>query len=369
MNRDPSVQSNLDRIDRLKQNRTRRLKEEPSDATPGDTILIGGDVLVRENDKWTNITKPLRDRIAALETLIETSSEQNEIDRERIAETSIETERRRREQNTETLIAFQTGNSIDTGNNIQADASFREPSPLEEAILEFALCNTFGAEEVRIAYPRRVLYNGKSYGGLYINAEAHGSTHNQIQIATRSHRYASEINADSTVSNTDVVRPQNIDLFSTVVHELIHHWQFKYELYGNRNRDGIYEYTAEDLKNPANMGLEQVASAMADWFVISWQIENTPDGTDVNLTNDKYWNQTVLDNFDKIAEIPHVDTDLPFDDGNVILNIPQRIVTEAEAMELLEYFEELRTYLCTQRFPRSPSRMSLRGFLGNSIRN
>ena len=364
MRRDRTAQSNLDRIDKRKQNRTRRVKELPPKAEPGDTVVMNEDYLVYEENNWINITKPLRDRITALEALTETSIEQNEIDRERIAEIGIETERRRREQNTETLIAFQTGNSIDTGENIQADASFRELSPLEEAILNFALCNTFEAEEVRIAYPRRVLVNGKSHVGLYTNAAVHGSTHNQIQIAANSYRYARGINADSTISNTDVLRPQNIELFGTIVHELTHHWQFKYAIYGNRDRDGIYDYTAKDLEDPANMGLEQVASAMANWFVISWQIENTPDGTDVNLTSDN-WNQTVYDHFDKIVEIPHVGTDLPFDE--VEIDVPQRIVTEAEAMELLGYFEKLRTYLCT---PRSPSvRMRLRRFLNNLIRN
>ena len=74
MRRDPSIQSNIDRIDRRKQNRARRVKTEPTNAEPGDMVLMGNDVLIFDDNKWINYTKPLRDRITALEKKLEDMS-------------------------------------------------------------------------------------------------------------------------------------------------------------------------------------------------------------------------------------------------------------------------------------------------------
>ena len=59
MKRDPSALSNIDRIDKRKQNRTRRVKIPPQNAEPGDTIIMDDDVLIFDDDNWTNITKPV----------------------------------------------------------------------------------------------------------------------------------------------------------------------------------------------------------------------------------------------------------------------------------------------------------------------
>ena len=287
MKRDRQALANIDRIDKRKQNRTRRLSAPPNDAEPGDTILVNDDVLVFDEGDWINFTKPLRDRIAVLEYL-------NNSLEERIIEEAIERERERQENNLQTQVAFHEANPLSIDNPIQPETEFRELSPLEIRLLDFSLCDTYDPDEIRIRYPRQVTYEGRNYGGLYTNAEAHGSEHNSVEVSTGNFPYANEIDGDSTVEGVDVLRPQNIEFFSTVVHEMTHHFQFKYELYGDRTQDGIYSYTEEELKNPESMGLEQIAAATDDWFVIAWQIENSPPGTPVNLTGPEYWNLSLI---------------------------------------------------------------------------
>ena len=357
---DPSTRQELE----SKQDRILVVQRLPGIAKEGAQVVLGDDVYLFRSGRWHSPTKLLRDRIAMLETGNEERERVTEGATERIVEDAIERERQRQEDNLIAAIAFQQSNSIDTGDTIESDPDYRPLSSLEKSILNFVFehmfCDTipFDLNDMRIAYPdyatSESFYPGKRFSGLYIDpSHDTGLAYPSIQISTRYHRYASDIDASSTVNNTDILKSPNIDMFRTFVHEATHRWQFNYSLYGNRNLDGLYDFTAEDLKNPENMGLEQVASAVGTWFVILWQLENTPNETDINLTNDAYWNATLSTRFDKITEIPHVDTDLSFDDGNVILNIPQRIVTEAEAMELLEYFEPLRMWLC---IPRSPSR-------------
>ena len=211
MKRDRQALSNIDRIDKRKQNRTRRLTEPPNDAEQGDTILVNDDVLVFDDGNWINLTQPLRDRITILESL----NEEAERRVEQAVEDAIEREQQRQEDNLLAEVAFHEANPIAIDNPIQPEVEFRELSPLEVRLLDFSLCDTYEPEEIRIRYPRQVTYEGRNYGGLYTNAEAHGSEHNSVEVSTSNFPYANEIDGDSTVDDIDVLRPQNICLLYT----------------------------------------------------------------------------------------------------------------------------------------------------------
>ena len=227
------------------------------------------------------------------------------------------------------------------------------------------MSDTYEADEIRIRYPLYVIVDGFQYAGVYRHKENEDS---EVEISTNYNPLANNITTDSTVDNTDILRPQNIQMFNIIVHEMTHHFQFKYEQHGDRTQDGIYSYTDEELKDPANMGNEQVASAVQDWFTISWQIENTPPGTPVNLTGTSYYNGVTRSRFNKIHEIRHIYTDVPIDDGHATVNVPQRIVSEEKAMELLGYYETLRIWLCQRRSP-SAQRRTITNFITEAIRN
>lgn len=338
---DPATRQELER----KQDRVRDVSRLSDSAPEGSQETYDGDLYIFRGGRWESPTKPLKDRITALEAALAKEESLSAELRDRVFADSIERERQRQENNLDAVVAFQSANSIEVEDNIVSQNEFRELSDLEEALIDFSFCGTFEADEVEIRYPYYAYWEGKPYAGLYYPDIA------RIEIGTAYNRYADNINADSTAANTDLTKSQNIYLFRTIVHELTHHWQYKYGLTGDSTSDGIYDYTAEELDDPSSMGLEQVASAVEDWFVIAWQIEHTPDGAEINLTGDRYWNRTQSDRFDKIREIPHVDTDVPFDDGHATVNVPQRIVTEAKAEELLGYFDKLRVWLCAQRSP------------------
>ena len=146
MKRDRQALANIDRIDKRKQNRTRRLAKPPNDAEPGDTILVDEDVLVFDEGGWINFTQPLRDRITILESL-------NESLETRIIEEAIERERERQKNNLQAQVAFHEANPFSIDNPIQPETEFRELSPLEIRLLDFSLCDTYDPDEIRIRYP------------------------------------------------------------------------------------------------------------------------------------------------------------------------------------------------------------------------
>ena len=367
MRRDPSVQSNIDRIDRRKQNRIRPVRTLPNAAEVGDAVLMDGDFFVYNGD-WVSVTQPLRTKIEALEQRAQELQGYRETAREQIAEISHEIERQKLQETAERGVAFNIENGLDDDPiGLQAELNTRPLSDLEAAFIDFTFCDTIEAENISIRYPETLISrgSGNNIQGRFIDYERNlervtfggesripdGTTTDMVEISRSNFRYVDDISSRSTLANTDLVKPQNVEMFAVIVHEFAHHFQYEYGLLGNDDRAGIYAYTAEDLKDPNNMGREQVASAVQDWFVIAWQLEH---GTGkVNLTNYHYWNHTIQGRFDKIAEIPHVDTDLSFDDGHATITVPQRLVTREKAEELSEYYDELISWMC---LPRSPSK-------------
>ena len=348
MRRDPSVQSNLDRIDRRKQNRTRRERKEPSDATPGDTILIGEDVLVRENDKWTNITKPLRDRIAALETL--TSERVTALEND-IRELSVQPERTRETEERDTQVRFQqTYSQYIAEGNLQTQSE-RPFSPLERDIIEFVFGDiidpdTFCIEIVDENKDPNERALGLYYGGRRVMSLAAGYL-----------PYADDLNETSTVDNTEILKPPNLHYFQTIIHEAAHHWQNIHLEFTSGGPVRNYYFNQSQLLDFENLTIEQHAQAVSVWFLISWQLENTPDGHNIDLASRDVWDGVgSTDRYSRISQIPYIRTDIEFDDGTSV-TVLKRIVTEAVAESILSDFEGLIDNLRTDSFRRRAIRL------------
>ena len=343
MNRDPSVQSNLDRIDRLKQNRTRRLKEEPSDATPGDTILIEDDVLVRENDKWTNITKPLRDRIAALETLIDERVTTLEDD---IRELAVQPERTRETEERDTQVRFQQTYSeyIAEGDlQVQSERPF---SPLERDIIEFVFGDIIDTDTFCIEVVKELQDPHQRRSGAYY------ADRRVMSLATGYYPYTDDINATSTVDNTEILRPQNLHYFDTIVHEAVHHWQNIHLEFTSGGPARNYDFNQSQLLDFENLTVEQHAQAVNIWFVIAWQLEHTPDGHNIDLTSRDIWDGVGTTNrYSRITQIPYTKREIVFTDGTSVTT-QERIVSEAVAESILSDFEGLIDNLRTDSLVR-----------------
>ena len=125
---------------------------------------------------------------------------------------------------------------------------------------------------------------------------------NHIEIGIKSHQCADDLDYYSALSNTDILKPGNMDYLNTFIHECTHHWQVFHSKYQWRGVFGEepYDFTRQELtesppskhkamhaKNPVyqkskrldilDLLKEQHASAAATWFVIGWQLKYTPD--------------------------------------------------------------------------------------------
>ena len=370
MNRDPSVQSNLDRIDRLKQNRTRRLKEEPSDATPGDTILIGDDVLVRENDQWTNITKPLRDRIAELETLVGIA--RGDIDITRALATYDDTDERRRQIEQQISLNENTvsAHSLSAPDTPLESQDERLLSPLERDVLRFVYGddNNVVDPETNVLCIQVVSLSPYSSTDDFIGHYRHRE--NLILMDTDYFKRTENIGSDTTIDDIDTIDRQVLNYLTTFVHETVHFWQ---DQIGYETRYAYYDFEEVDLENisfkyqekreffssdrvsgydfragdGSLLFSEQLASMVEIWFAISWQLEYLPtptDGTDkmIDLSGGGVFDGIYgMDRYSRIADIPYTDTQVPFDDGNIMIDVPKRLVSEGLARDILDDFDKI----------------------------
>ena len=377
MNRDPSVQSNLDRIDRLKQNRTRRLKEEPSDATPGDTILIGDDVLVRENDKWTNITKPLRDRIAELETLVGIA--RGDIGLTRALVTYNDTDERRRQIEQQISLNENTvsAHSLSAPDTPLESQDERLLSPLERDVLRFVYGDDNNVvdpdtDELCVQVAQLSPYNSTDdFVGQY------NSRDNRIVMDTDYFSRTENMGSDTTLTDIDPTDRQVLNYLTTFVHETVHFWQdqigyeprYAYYFFGEAELSSIrFKYQEErtfffspDRVSGYDFGTtednvlfsEQLASMVQIWFAISWQLEYLPIPTDgsermIDLSGEgDLSGEAIFDGihgmsrYSRIADIPYADTQVPFDDGNVMIDVPKRLVSEGLARDILDDFDKI----------------------------
>lgn len=132
---------------------------------------------------------------------------------------------------------------------------------------------------------------------------------NHIEIGIETHGCADELDYYSALSNTDILKPGNMEYLNTFIHEATHHWQSHNNRYQDAGpyRPVPYDFSFEELRTlkfikedhefepllPSEQPLpeghellkEQHASAVATWFVIKWQIEYTLDTVDrIDLT-------------------------------------------------------------------------------------
>ena len=151
--------------------------------------------------------------------------------------------------------------------------------------------------------------------------------------------YADALNIDSTLANTDILKPGNMKYLSTLIHECTHSWQHAYKRYTDRGpEDPVpYDFSWDELqtlkfmkeKHPdlgkpyESLGKqhellkEQYASAAQVYFLIAWQLKYSSNSL-VNLTSAGVG--AVLgrvERYHKIAAIPtaHPLDPVPSDDS------------------------------------------------------
>ncbi|MYE88448.1 hypothetical protein F4X33_05585 [Candidatus Poribacteria bacterium] len=79
--------------------------------------------------------------------------------------------------------------------------------------------------------------------------------------------------------------PGNMHYLSTLIHECTHYWQ---EVYGRHTfYKNFYDFTQDQLlkRDVPELSVNQHASAAQVYFLIAWQLEYRPKGSNVNLTS------------------------------------------------------------------------------------
>ena len=150
-------------------------------------------------------------------------------------------------------------------------------------------------DKVRISIvPEIVFATGEEAGGSYGG--------NEIKIAIDKHPCTDNLDHTSTLQNTDILKPGNMQYLNTFIHECTHHWQTHNNRYPVSY--GGYDFTKDDLIF-WNLDKEGHASAAATWFILGWQLKYVY-GDEVNLTT-SFLGRLVgkVDRYDKIKEIPH----------------------------------------------------------------
>ena len=115
-----------------------------------------------------------------------------------------------------------------------------------------------------------------------------------IIIYRRNFLWGDAIDADSTVGNTDIFKPGNLDYLNTFIHEAAHWWQTHQRRYhrlslpsSERNSTTDpkrYDFDYDQLRNLTFDDKEAHASAVATWFIIAWQLEHRPADQLINVT-------------------------------------------------------------------------------------
>ena len=126
-----------------------------------------------------------------------------------------------------------------------------------------------------------------------------------IQVNGSKFPYTDALGIDSTLANTDIFKPGNMNYLSRLIHESTHHWQSVYKKYDWRGppNTGLYYFAKKeletlkfikdehpDLREPHKFKeeydellKEQHASAAQVYFIIQWQLEYSSNPL-VNLT-------------------------------------------------------------------------------------
>ena len=160
-----------------------------------------------------------------------------------------------------------------------------------------------------------------------------------IKIYRDQFRWTDAIDGGSTVGNTDIFKPGNLEYLNTFIHEAAHWWQEHQNRYRDRTPD--YEFTYDMLRNVNFPCKEGHASAVATWFIIAWQLKYRPADQLINLTCDGgipgRWHVGTVERYTEIAKIDFRSTDR----NNVTLPPVGTWITRADAEQLACHFKPL----------------------------
>ena len=220
----------------------------------------------------------------------------------------------------------------------------RPLSPLEQEAFRLVFWDSIDPCDVYVTVFDDIYKEGGYYSGA-------GS----IQI-NRSKFLDANLHMNSTHTNTDILKPANIRCLSTLIHECTHHWQWTHKRYqwsGPGDVKTLYAFTRNELtevppsrkwwdQNPwpnkdldmLNLLKEQHAAAAQVYFVIKWQLEHLPEGSDVNLS---YKKLNRVGTVDRYHEIRKRDND---NDGQLIVS---RDIAEDLTHHFSAYLVDLRS--------------------------
>ena len=159
-------------------------------------------------------------------------------------------------------------------------------------------------------------------------------------------RWGDAIDANSTVGNTDIFKPGNLDFLNTFMHEAAHWWQE----HQNRYRIHLppseiesttdpkrYDFDYDQLRDLAFDDKEAHASAVATWFIIAWQLEHRPVDQLINVTNRGVFGRFHVGTLTRYSEIAKINFL-----GNRATSPPLGTwITRADAEQLACHFKPL----------------------------
>ena len=224
--------------------------------------------------------------------------------------------------------------------NLIESQSERPLSPLERSVIEFV----FGED---VLNPDNICVIISEIIGDDTTVGTYRRSDNRIRIAKKYlPNTSNEINGDSTLENTDLLDPGNLEYLGIFVHEVAHRWQEVASrtialrfLSKFNNPDKVYDFDESDLDDFQNLSTEQHASILEVWFGINWQLNHAPpDGTMIDLTNAHHYEGTgAFNRYARIANIPlEGSVNRSFDDGNAEVSVPKRFISHEVAEDILD---------------------------------
>ena len=123
-----------------------------------------------------------------------------------------------------------------------------------------------------------------------------------LEIARDKHRYAEDLDGDTTVDDIDLTRPGNIKYLATLIHEAGHHWQSIHNEHPVRIPN--YKFDNEVLETLDFECKEQHAAVGQVYFILKWQLHHGHDP--INLTDGEQESNNVgpASRYASIALIP-----------------------------------------------------------------
>lgn len=175
----------------------------------------------------------------------------------------------------------------------------RPLSPLEREAFRLVFWDSIDPCDVYVTVIEKIEHTVKNAVATYSNGG--------IKFGRSRFPYTDALNIDSTLANTDIFKPANMNYLSRLIHECTHHWQSVHNKYTLRAPSGAkrapYGISLKQLtrlkflrdenkyiQDPENfpeeyheLYKEQHATAAQIYFLIEWQLEHSSDPL-VNLT-------------------------------------------------------------------------------------